>query len=151
MRVLNEERIMDIGAVTRAPATASQVTTVREPAQSSIPPVSTVLAANKVVTNVGAAQNVRGESVQAGDIVQVSDAARAQEARLQALQKTIETRLDIDPTTREVVFRSYNQQTGRTIVQVPDEVSLRLRQFAALVREKEAAAKVDHQQFSSVA
>jgi uncharacterized FlaG/YvyC family protein len=142
---------MDIGAVTRAPATASQVTTVREPAQSIAQPVSTLLAADKAVTSVGSAQNVRGESAQAGDIVQISNAARAQEARVQALQKTIETRLDIDPTTRQVVVRSINQETGRVVVQVPDEMSLKLRQFAVLMREQDEAAAQQRKSYSAVA
>lgn len=135
---------MDIGAVKRAPATLSQVTTVREPAQSSAPPVSTVLAANKAVAAIGSTQDVRI------DTVDVSGATRAQEARLNALQKTIETRLDIDPTTRQVVMRSVNQD-GRVVVQVPDEMSLKLRQFAVQMRAQDEAAAQMRKSYNSVA
>ncbi len=135
---------MDIGAVKRAPATLSQVTTVREPAQSSAPPVSTELAANKAVAAIGSTQDARI------DTVDVSGAARAQEARLNALQKTIETRLDIDPATRQVVMRSVNQD-GRVVVQVPDEMSLKLRQFAVQMRAQDEAAAQMRKSYNSVA
>jgi uncharacterized FlaG/YvyC family protein len=136
---------MDIGAVKRAPATVSQVTTVREPAQSIVQPVATELPSYESVQSIGAASAVPG------DTVAFSDEARAQAVRLQALEKTIKTQLDIDPTTREVVIRTVNQQTGRVVVQVPDEVSLKMRQFAALMREKDDAVQAVRIKYSSVA
>ena len=97
-------------------------------------PVETQLSPDKAVTAVaGAAETATGE-VRVG----ISDQAAAQARRMQQMQSVITKHLDINPATRDVVVKSVRQDTGETVQQYPDEVVLRLREFAARMREQAA-------------
>jgi uncharacterized FlaG/YvyC family protein len=125
---------MEIGAFNRASnAAAYQPAARQEPATSGIKPVETQLVSDKAVTAVSRTLEVARETaVTVGISREASDAARRQ----QALRDTITKHLDINPATRDVVVKSVRKETGEVIKQYPDEVVLKLREFAAQMRDQ---------------
>lgn len=47
-----------------------------------------------------------------------------------AVDETVERKLIIDPRTRSVVLQKKNRETGETIMQLPDEATLKLRAYS---------------------
>ena len=70
------------------------------------------------------------------------DSARQAEAqRRQAVADTVERRLTIEPTTREIVLQKKDLETGETVETVPDEATLKFRRFAREMAERSRAAE----------
>jgi uncharacterized FlaG/YvyC family protein len=125
---------MEIGAFNRASTAAALQTAARqEPATTGIKPVDTQLASARAVTAAAATtETVRERAVEVGISREAADAARRQEA----IRNTITKHLDINPATRDVVVKSIRKETGEVIKQYPDEVVLKLREFAAQMRDQ---------------
>jgi uncharacterized FlaG/YvyC family protein len=125
---------MEIGAFNRAStAAAYQPAARQEPATSGIKPVETQLVSDKAVTAVSAASDAARQS---GVSIGISRAAADAARRQQAVRDTITKHLDINPATRDVVVKSVRKETGEVIKQYPDEVVLKLREFAAQMRDQ---------------
>ena len=60
-----------------------------------------------------------------------------EDAMRREMRDVIERRLMIDPDTRSVVMQKRDRSTGETVVTVPDEMSLKLRQYSRELTEQE--------------
>lgn len=73
-----------------------------------------------------------------------TDSAQKSNAATSSANVTRTTQnIEIDPTTRDVIFQSLSDQTGEVVNQVPSEALLRIRQYVRSDGEKPAAHTVE--------
>jgi flagellar protein FlaG len=122
---------MDIGGVKLAPAAAPIPAANRvEPTASGARAVATELPREEAVRAIGDSPNVR---IDIGN-----DKAREQIDRERMLRSFIRNRNEVDPRTRELVFRAIDTRTGEVVRQFPDETRLKLREYINRLREARA-------------
>ncbi|MGL4325238.1 MAG: hypothetical protein ACRCTD_14460 [Beijerinckiaceae bacterium] len=102
-------------------------TPVRLPVQSAAPVVKTELPAQKAVNAVGEEPAVR---------VNISDDGHKIAAAQQMMKRIIEKHITYDNELRTLIVKSVDQTTGKTVSQLPDEMSMQLRVYMRGVIEK---------------
>lgn len=122
---------MDIGGVNKAPAAASAYLGANrpEPTASGARAVTTDLPRDEAV-RAPAEARTRPDDRQAAE-------REAMLTREQLMREFIRSRAVTDPRTREVVFQAVNTRTGEVLSQLPDEMTLRLREYVSAVLQPE--------------
>ena len=120
---------MDIGGVNKAPAAASTYLAANrpEPTASGARAVETTLPCDETVRAPAEAR------AQTADRRLAEQAARL--SREQLMREFIRSRAVTDPRTREVVFQAVNMRTGEVLSQLPNELTLRLREYVSSLLE----------------
>lgn len=128
---------MDFGSANRSAVMGIHILPARADAAATRGAVPVELPASQTVQSVPAGDPVqidirqkssaRGQAPQQGGDAPPRDDAI--EAGRRQMREVIERRLMIDPHTRSVVMHMRNRETGETVTTVPDEASLKLRQY----------------------
>jgi uncharacterized FlaG/YvyC family protein len=118
---------MDTGGIAKTPTVTAPTSPPRADVLHSASGVATELAASRAVQQTGESEAV------------IADARRAAPgAALDALfSEFIKRNIEIDPKTREVIFQTVDEETGRVIRQLPDEAMLKLRTYLRELRAAE--------------
>jgi flagellar protein FlaG len=111
---------MDVGSVHK-PGLVPLASPPRADGIANARPVRTELPDTETVQQVGEAEAVRFEP---------SEGSETQAAIEAVIQRNIARRTEIDRQTRDVIFKTVDQDTGEIIRQIPDDTLLRLRAFA---------------------
>lgn len=120
---------MDIGGVNKAPAAASTYLAANrpEPTASGARAVETTLPHSETVRAPAEARAQTDDRRMAEQAAQLS--------REQLMREFIRSRAVTDPRTREVVFQAVNMRTGEVLSQLPNEMTLRLREYVSSLLE----------------
>lgn len=120
---------MDIGGVNKAPAAASTYLAANrpEPTASGARAVETTLPRSETVRASAEARAQTNDRRMAEQAAQLS--------REQLMREFIRSRAVTDPRTREVVFQAVNMRTGEVLSQLPNEMTLRLREYVSSLLE----------------
>ncbi len=111
---------MDTASVARPAAVTAQAASVR---------AENLVSVNRVKTELPKAATVTGVDETSAARFDVSNEARDQAKREQALREAVRRNLTIDPKTRQVVFRAVDSKTGVVVNQIPSEAILKLRAY----------------------
>lgn len=122
---------MDIGGVNKAPAAASTYLAANrpEPTASGARAVETTLPRSETVRAPAEARAQTDDRRMAEQAAQLS--------REQLMREFIRSRAVTDPRTREVVFQAVNMRTGEVLSQLPDDPTLRLREYVSQVLDQD--------------
>ncbi|WP_449256243.1 hypothetical protein [Bosea sp. (in: a-proteobacteria)] len=135
---------MDFGNVPKVAAAAGMPVVARADVTAQPGSVAVDLPPEKTV-----------QSASAGDAVHVDVRAQERDARSRAagerrsfereqngraadktLDEGVERKLVIDPRTRALVLQKKDRQTGETVLQLPDEATLKLRAYSRELTER---------------
>lgn len=122
---------MDTASVARPAAVTAQAASVR---------AENLVSVNRVKTELPKAATVTGVEETSAARFDVSNEARDQAKREQALRDAVKRNLTIDPKTRQVVFRAVDSKTGVVVNQIPSEAILKLRAYYRDMADRSADA-----------
>lgn len=125
-------------------SSSTTLTPVRLPGPAIAPAVKTELPESKTVTAIGAEPAVK---------LDISDRAQQISDAREAMQRFVTKHVTFDDDLRQVVITSVDQETGKTISQMPDEMSIKLRLYMrdALEKMDKAAAGGQTQRVEAIA
>ncbi|MGN6098767.1 MAG: hypothetical protein ACTHP8_21350 [Bosea sp. (in: a-proteobacteria)] len=127
-----------VAAATGAPAVArADVTAQPGSVTVDLPPEKTVQSASAgEAVHVDVRAQERDARSRAAGERRSFERDQSGRAADRALDETIERKLVIDPRTRAVVLQKKNRETGETIMQLPDEATLKLRAYSRELTER---------------
>jgi flagellar protein FlaG len=124
---------MDTGSIARP----SPISALNAPER-----VDTLAAAGAVKTDLAPEAAVQQVHEIGAVRFEPSEGAEARAKLDAAMREVIDRRIEIEPTTREVVYQTIDRETGEVVRQIPDEALMRLRAYSREMREKAAADQV---------
>lgn len=112
---------MDFSNVAKPPAGAPVATVQRaDPAGPSRPVAKTELSPDKAVSQVAPPDAVK---------LDTSPGAADRAALEAVIARALEKRLEVDASSKAVVFRAEDPKTGEVVDQIPSEQALKLRAY----------------------